>query len=75
MCNFKFNYFNSGTSHFIANLFQLFNMYAPYGIVSQIFWYFDEEDMDMYEAGEELSFLTNLTSTRCNYLSSDFIRI
>lgn len=37
ICNFKFNYFNSGTSHFIANLFQLFNMYALYGIVSQIF--------------------------------------
>jgi hypothetical protein len=58
--NFRLYYFNSGTSHFIASLFQLLNSYTQYGIASQIHWYYDDEDMDMYEAGEELSFLTTI---------------
>lgn len=53
--NFKFDYFNSSSAKFILDVLILINNIHTEGLNMQIDWYFDENDEDMKEVGEELS--------------------
>ncbi|MBI9067029.1 MAG: DUF1987 domain-containing protein [Salinivirgaceae bacterium] len=53
--NFKFDYFNSSSAKFILDVLILINNIHTEGLSMQIDWYYDENDEDMKEVGEELS--------------------
>lgn len=53
--NFKFDYFNSSSAKFILDVLILINNIHSDGLNIRIDWYFDENDEDMKEVGEELS--------------------
>lgn len=53
--NFEFDYFNSSSAKFILDVLILINNIHRDGLNIRIDWYFDENDEDMKEVGEELS--------------------
>jgi hypothetical protein len=52
---FKMGYFNSSSAKFIADVLYLIVEYAEKGLPVTINWYYEKEDCDMKEAGEEFS--------------------
>jgi hypothetical protein len=52
---FRLGYFNSAAAKFIADVMMLSKNYAEKGCNIKIYWYFDEDDHDMLEAGEDIS--------------------
>jgi len=52
---FKFDYFNSSSAKFILDILVLINEVHNSDINVRIDWYYDENDDDMKEVGEELS--------------------
>jgi len=52
---FKFDYFNSSSAKFILDILVLINSIHMLGLNMRIDWYYDENDDDMQEVGEELS--------------------
>lgn len=52
---FKFIYFNSSSAKFIYDIILLLSNIQNEGIPIKIYWYFDEDDDELREAGEELS--------------------
>ncbi len=63
--NFKLFYFNSSSAKFIADIIGLLKTFHDKGIDIKIYWYFNEGDEDIKEAGEELS---EMVSFRFNYV-------
>lgn len=57
---FRLGYFNSASAKFIADLIILSADYAKKGHNLKIYWYYDEDDHDMLEAGEEMSQLVSV---------------
>jgi hypothetical protein len=57
---FKFVYFNSSSAKFIYDIIILLNGFQNDGFPLKIYWYFDEEDDELREAGEELSDMANV---------------
>jgi hypothetical protein len=53
--NFKLGYFNSSTAKFISDMLVTIADYHKKGIEIKVYWYFDEGDDDMKEAGEDFS--------------------
>ena len=58
--HFKLGYFNSAAAKFIADLLILSGNYIQKGHNMKVYWYFDEDDHDMLEAGEEISQMVNV---------------
>jgi len=58
---FRLGYFNSASAKFIADLIILSADYAKKGLNLKIYWYYDEDDHDMLEAGEEMSQLVSVS--------------
>lgn len=58
--HFKLGYFNSAAAKFIADVLALAGSYAQKGCNIKSYWYFDEDDHDMLEAGEEISQMVNV---------------
>lgn len=52
---FKFDYFNSSSAKFILDILVLTNHLHEAGLNMRIDWFYDENDDDMREVGEELS--------------------
>lgn len=52
---FKFDYFNSSSAKFILDILVFINEIHNEGLHMKIDWYYDENDDDMKEVGEELS--------------------
>jgi hypothetical protein len=52
---FRLGYFNSAAAKFLADVLIMTNNYIQQGYTIKIYWYFDVEDHDMLEAGEEIS--------------------
>jgi len=52
---FKFDYFNSSSAKFILDVLVLINQMHHKNLFVRIDWYYDENDDDMKEVGEELS--------------------
>jgi hypothetical protein len=53
--HFKLAYFNSAAAKFIADILMLLNQYARKGCDIKLYWYFQEDDEDMLEAGEDFA--------------------
>ena len=53
--NFKLAYFNSAAAKFIADILMLINGYINKGCDIKLYWYFQEGDDDMLEAGEDFA--------------------
>jgi hypothetical protein len=53
--NCKIVYFNSGSSKRLNELFQIFEDYAKQNGKVKINWYFEEDDEDQMEEGEEFA--------------------
>ena len=60
-----FNYFNSSSAKFLFDIFLEIKRLSDEGIPVIIDWYFDEEDSDMQEAGEDIA---QLTGIKFNYI-------
>ena len=58
--NFKLGYFNSAAAKFIADVLLLTDEYTQKGVGITVFWYFDEDDSDMLEAGQDISKMVNV---------------
>lgn len=58
--NFKLEYFNSAAAKFIADLLLMINEHIERNVNIKIFWYFDEDDNDMLEAGQDISAMVNV---------------
>lgn len=56
----KLEYFNSSSAKFIFDLFMEFNEINKKGIPIRILWYYDIEDEDMLDAGEEIAELAEM---------------
>ncbi|MHC1703769.1 MAG: DUF1987 domain-containing protein [Tenuifilaceae bacterium] len=57
---FKFIYFNSSSAKFIYDIIIMLNGIQQRGVPLKIYWYFDEDDDELREAGEELSDMANV---------------
>jgi hypothetical protein len=51
------DYFNSSSAKFLYDIFFELKRFAAAGIPFSIEWYYDEEDIDMKEAGYDISLL------------------
>jgi len=57
---FKYIYFNSSSAKFIFDIIQIISEMQKNNIPLKIYWYFDEDDDELREAGEELSDMANV---------------
>lgn len=57
---FKFIYFNSSSAKFIYDIILLLNGFQKDGFPIKIYWYYDADDDELREAGEELSDMANV---------------
>lgn len=54
------NYFNSASAKFLFDILLAFKKVADAGIPTIIEWYYEEDDIDMKEAGEDISELVEM---------------
>ena len=59
--NVKLDYFNSSSAKFIFDIFDELNHFIKDGTPVKVYWYFDEEDEDMRDAGEEMAEMAEMT--------------
>lgn len=52
---FRLGYFNSAAAKLLADMLSSLGKAREQGCLIKIYWYFDEEDHDMLEAGEDIS--------------------
>ena len=57
----QFDYFNTSTSKILLDLFELFENHSTNGIDVHIQWYYENDDEEMMEAGEELLNLVEIS--------------
>lgn len=53
LCTFKFEYFNTSSSKCILDIFRKLEQIHQSGSAVVISWYYDEDDEDMQETGED----------------------
>lgn len=63
--NIAFEYFNSSTSKIIFDLFKKLSVINKKGNHVSVNWFFDEDDDDMLEAGEDYADLVDLDFQLC----------
>ncbi len=56
----KMDYFNSSSAKFMYDIFEKLNAIHENGLPLEIHWYFEEDDDDMREAGEEMQDLIEM---------------
>jgi hypothetical protein len=52
--NMRLNYLNTSSTKCILDIFEILNTYMLGGNQVKLNWYYDNDDMDMMETGEEL---------------------
>ena len=57
---FKLEYFNTSSSKCILDIFRKLESLKENGSTAQVNWYFDEDDEDMQESGEDFKEIINL---------------
>lgn len=57
---FKFVYFNSSSAKFIYDIIIMLNGFQKGGFPIKIYWFYDSDDDELREAGEELSDMANV---------------
>lgn len=68
--NFSFEYFNTSSSKCLFDLFKKLSKISDEGKAIKINWYYEEDDEDMMEAGEDYADLLDLDF---NFLEIDEI--
>ncbi len=58
--HFQLEYYNSSSAKFISDIVKVIKQYADTGLHVSIFWYFDKDDDEMQEAGEDFSSISNI---------------
>ncbi|HMT66295.1 MAG TPA: DUF1987 domain-containing protein [Bacteroidales bacterium] len=58
-------YFNSSSAKFLFDIFEQVKELSDDGIPVDIEWHYDEEDIDLREAGEDLALLAELHFRYC----------
>lgn len=58
--HFRLGYFNSAAAKFISDIMILSEAQIKKGANIKLYWYFDDDDHDMHEAGEEIAQLVNV---------------
>jgi hypothetical protein len=53
--NFRLTYFNSSSAKFLLDILVILKKWQFNKIPVAVYWYYDEEDTDMHEAGQEMS--------------------
>ncbi len=59
-CIFNFEYFNSTSAKYILDIFKSLNALHALGVNLDIKWFYEEDDEDMLEVGEEMSRMSKL---------------
>ena len=59
-CIFNFEYFNSTSAKYILDIFKSLNSLHSLGVELDIKWFYEEDDEDMLEVGEEMSRMSKL---------------
>lgn len=57
---FDLEYFNSSSAKFLFDIVEALKQISEDGVNLEVAWMWDEEDTDMKEAGEDLSYLAEL---------------
>ena len=52
--NMRLNYLNTSSTKCILDIFEILNSYILGGNRANLNWYYDKDDMDMMDTGEEL---------------------
>lgn len=60
-CQFNFEYFNSTSAKYILDIFKSLNALHALGLELKIKWFYEEDDEDMLEVGQEMSRMSKLT--------------
>ncbi|HPH15747.1 MAG TPA: DUF1987 domain-containing protein [Bacteroidales bacterium] len=58
--HFQLEYYNSSSAKFISDIIKVIKQYADTGLHVSILWYFDKDDDEMQEAGEDFSSISNI---------------
>jgi hypothetical protein len=61
--NVQLEYFNTSSSKCLLDIFKKLEMMYRKGTSVQINWYYEEDDEDMYEAGEDYQSIINVPFT------------
>ncbi|MEO9964505.1 MAG: DUF1987 domain-containing protein [Reichenbachiella sp.] len=69
IANFKFEYFNTSSSKCLFDIFRKMNAVKENGFELSINWYYEEDDEDMLEAGEDYA---DLLGIEFNYVETQF---
>lgn len=69
VANFKFEYFNTSSSKCIFDIFRKVLILKDRGLHISINWYYEEDDEDMQEAGEDYS---DLLGVDFNFIETHF---
>ncbi|MEP3389034.1 MAG: DUF1987 domain-containing protein [Reichenbachiella sp.] len=69
IANFKFEYFNTSSSKCLFDIFRKLNIVKENGFDLSINWYYEEDDEDMLEAGEDYA---DLLGIEFNYVETQF---
>jgi hypothetical protein len=65
--NIKLEYFNTASSKLLLDILMVLEEINQNGSSVKVNWYFEEDDEDMQEAGEEYADLVNLTVELISY--------
>lgn len=60
LIQFDFEYFNSTSAKYILDIFKALNVLSELGIGILVKWFYEEDDEDMLEVGEEMSRMSKL---------------
>ncbi len=58
--NIQLEYFNTSSSKCILDIFKRLELISKKGNLVEINWYYEEDDEDMFEAGEDYQSIINL---------------
>jgi hypothetical protein len=61
--NFRLGYFNTAAAKFIADVLMHLKAHLQTGSHIKIFWYYNEDDYDMLEAGEDIAKMVDVPVT------------
>ncbi len=65
LLKFDLEYFNSSSAKFLFDIFNVLKELKEEGIPIDIEWYYEEEDVDLREAGEDMALLSSLPFRYC----------
>lgn len=60
---FRFDYFNTGTSKYVLGLLKSLKAMPEDQFHTEVFWYYDEDDLEMLENGEIFEELSKIKFT------------